>query len=108
LHGKEKCSPKLTSPKTLIHLFSHISYHNFTFSMWTFIAYSKQCVLIMEQCFVPSPPNTKCSTTGLVFIILIYSIHNLPRIIECLYKFRHCRKFIGLPQKLNCLLRREM
>jgi hypothetical protein len=38
LHGKEKCSPKLTSPKTLIYLFSHIPY-NFTFSVWTIIAY---------------------------------------------------------------------
>lgn len=41
LHGKEKCSPKLTSLKTLIDLFRCVSYHNFTVSVWTFIAYDK-------------------------------------------------------------------
>lgn len=40
LHGKEKRSPKLTSLKTLIDLFRHVSY-NFTVSVWSVIAYDK-------------------------------------------------------------------
>jgi hypothetical protein len=57
LHGKEKCSPKLISLKTLIDLFRHLSHHNFTvFSVNFYCIW--QSVLIMEPRFVPSSPNT--------------------------------------------------